>query len=110
MVVELLVTHMAPSAMHVSSKQHPPPPQVWPAQQGAPGVPQVVQIPAVDDGEVIAGREQTVPEAQESAAFDVGQQVSPAWPQGVQVPVRHASPVAQVVPQQGCPEPPQLGQ
>jgi len=76
MVVELLVTHIAPSAMHVSSKQHPPPPQVWPAQQGAPGMPQVVQTPGLDEGE-LAGREQTVPGAQESAAFGVGQQVSP---------------------------------
>jgi hypothetical protein len=77
MVVELLVTHIAPSAMQVSSRQHPLPPQVWPAQQGAPGMPQVVQMPGEDDGD-LASREQTVPVAQESAAFSVEQQLSPA--------------------------------
>lgn len=94
--------------MQMFSKQQPPPVQVLPPQHGAPGVPQVVQNPGFDD--VDDGVEQTVPGPQRSAALLPGQQISPAWPQAVQVPVRHANPGPHEPPQQGWPAPPQAGQ
>jgi hypothetical protein len=96
-LVELLVMHVAPSAMQTPEKQHPLPAQTSPSQQGAPGVPQVAQTPTLDDDEVI---EQTVPGPQRSAALVPAQQVSPAWPHGVQTPVRQARPARQLGPQQ----------
>jgi hypothetical protein len=106
--VELLTTQVAPSAMQTPSKQQPPPLQVLPAQQGVPGVPQVVQNPG--SIAVEAGFEQTVPGPQRSASSAPGQHVSPAWPHGVQVPVRQANPDAHEAPQQGWPPAPQAGQ
>jgi hypothetical protein len=76
LVVELGSRHAAPSAMQISSKQQPPPLQVLPAQQGVPGVPQVVQNPGFDG--VDDGVEQIVPGPQRSAASVPAQQVSPA--------------------------------
>jgi hypothetical protein len=74
-LVELLVMHVAPSAMQTPEKQQPAPAQTLPSQQGAPGIPQVAQTPVLDDDEVI---EQTVPGPQRSAAAGPAQQVSPA--------------------------------
>ena len=85
--------------MQTSSKQQPPPVQVLPAQHGAPGVPQALQNPGLDG--VDDGVEQTVPGPQRSAASLPGQQISPAWPQGVHMPVRHATPAPHEPPQQG---------
>ena len=107
-LLELLTTHVAPSAMQRPSKQQPPPLQVLPAQHGVPGVPQVVQNPGSDV--VDDGVEQTVPAPQRSAAFVPGQQISPAWPHAVQVPVRQANPAAHELPQQGWPAAPQAAQ
>jgi hypothetical protein len=95
-LVELLVMHVAPSAMQTPEKQQPPPLQTSPSQQGAPGIPQVAQIPMLDDDVI----EQTVPGPQRSAAVVPAQQVSPAWPHGVHRPVRHANPAVQLGPQQ----------
>jgi hypothetical protein len=98
-VVELVVTHVAPSAMQTPEKQQAPPLQTLPSQQGVPGVPQVAQMPTLELEDDVA---QMVPGPQRSAALVVAppQQVSPAWPHGVHLPVRHANPAMQLGPQQ----------
>ena len=93
--------------MHVFAIQQPPLLQVLSAQQGVPGIPQVAQTPGLDEDDDAV---QIAPAAQRSAALVPAQQVSPGWPQGVQLPLRHASPEPQVVPQQGWPDDPQLEQ
>jgi hypothetical protein len=102
-------THIPPSATQTSSsEQQPPPLQVRPAQQGVPGVPQVVQKPGSDI--VAVNVVQTVPGPQRAAASVPGQQISPGWPQGVQVVARQANPAAHELPQQGWLAAPQAGQ
>jgi hypothetical protein len=76
---------------------------VLPAQQSAPGVPQVAHRPdEVEDVDV-----HTEPAAQRSVPLAPEQQAAPGSPHGVQVPLRHARPAWQELPQQAWPEAPQ---
>jgi len=67
-----------------------------------------MQNPGLDGVDVSV--EQTVPGPQRSASSIPEQQISPAWPQPVQMPVRHAPPAPQEPPQHGWPTAPQAGQ
>jgi hypothetical protein len=86
--------------MQLPLKQHPLL-HVFPAQQGEPGEPHTAHRP-VDDVEL-----HTVPSVQRSAPPVPGQQVWPASPHTEHTPLLQDSPAWQVVPQHGCPDPPQ---
>lgn len=88
--------------MQVPLKQQPLE-QVLPEQQYSPGPPHEAHRP---EPELVLL--QIVPATQRSLSVFPVQQGSPGSPQDEQMLLRQAKPALQVVPQQGCPEPPQL--
>jgi hypothetical protein len=71
-LVDDVVPHADPSAMHMPDEQQPLP-QVLPAQQGAPTVPQIWQMADVLDDD----DEQTVPVVHRSVPLAPEQHCSP---------------------------------
>jgi hypothetical protein len=88
--------------MQVPLKQQPLE-QVLPEQQYSPGPPHEAHRP-----ELVVALLQMVPATQRSLSVLPVQQGSPGSPQDEQMLLRQVKPAPQVVPQQGCPEPPQL--
>lgn len=88
--------------MQVPLKQQPLA-QELPEQQYSPGPPHEAHRP---EPELVLL--QMVPATQRSLSVLPVQQGSPGSPQDEQTPLRQVKPGPQVVPQQGCPEPPQL--